>query len=57
VVQAVFKLNEGVCRPQAGAEIVPGYHFTGVFNESSKYFERFGRERDFLTVFVELARG
>jgi len=26
-----------------------------MFNESSKYFESFGRKRDFLTVFAEFA--
>jgi hypothetical protein len=57
VVQAVFKLHERIGRPQAGAEILARDHFSGTFDERPQYFESFGWEGDFLTVFVEFARG
>jgi hypothetical protein len=57
VVHAVVELDECVCGPQAGSQVFPGDHFSGTFDQAAEHLEGFGRERDFLTVFVEFARG
>jgi len=53
VVQTIVELDERVCGPQAGTQILPCNHLTGMFNQAAEHLEGFGRERDFLTVFVE----
>jgi hypothetical protein len=52
VVQAVVELDESVRGPQAGAQVLPCDDFSGTFNQGTEYFEGFGRERNFLTVFA-----
>jgi hypothetical protein len=53
VVQTVVELDECVCGPQAAAQILPRDHLSGMFNEAAEHLEDLGRDRDFLTVFVE----
>jgi hypothetical protein len=35
MVQAVVELDERVCGPQAGAQFVPGDHFSGAFDQGA----------------------
>jgi hypothetical protein len=53
VVHAVIELDECICSPQAGTQVFPCDHFSGMFNQAAEHLEGFGRERDLLTVFVE----
>jgi hypothetical protein len=54
VVQTVVELDECVCGPQAGTQILPRDHFSGMFDQAAENLEGFGRERNLLTVFAEL---